>query len=85
MTRYALLAAAAILSAATATQVFAQAAIQEPGVYAFYHPNADVLNAGAARPADAMASVNGGSVAQMQMSVRPHMVHAKRAAAVKHY
>jgi hypothetical protein len=25
---------------------FAQAAIQEPGAYAFYHPNADVLNAG---------------------------------------
>jgi hypothetical protein len=23
--------------------VFAQAAIQEPGAYAFYHPNADVL------------------------------------------
>jgi hypothetical protein len=25
---------------------FAQAAIQEPGQYAFYHPNAGVLNAG---------------------------------------
>jgi hypothetical protein len=23
-----------------------QAAVQEPGAYAFYHPNADVLNAG---------------------------------------
>jgi hypothetical protein len=85
MTRYALLAAAAILSAATATQVFAQAAIQEPGAYAFYHPNADVLSAGRSRPADAMASVNAGSMAQMQMSVRPHRVHAKRAASVKHY
>jgi hypothetical protein len=29
--------------------VFAQAAISEPGAYAFYHPDADVLNAG--RPA----------------------------------
>ena len=85
MTRYALLAAAAILSAATATQVFAQAAIQEPGAYAFYHPNADVLNAGRSRPADAMASVNAGSMAQMQMSVRPHRVHAGRAPSVKHY
>jgi hypothetical protein len=28
---------------------FAQAAISEPGAYAFYHPDADVLNAG--RPA----------------------------------
>jgi hypothetical protein len=26
--------------------VFAQAAISEPGAYAFYHPGADVLNAG---------------------------------------
>lgn len=41
--------AAAFLMTAVATPVFAQAAIQEPGAYAFYHPNADVLNAG--RPA----------------------------------
>ncbi len=26
--------------------VFAQAAISEPGAYAFYHPDADMLNAG---------------------------------------
>lgn len=36
--------AAAILLTAVATPVFAQAAIQEPGAYSFYHPNADVLN-----------------------------------------
>ncbi|MGH6641909.1 MAG: hypothetical protein ACRED3_04355 [Bradyrhizobium sp.] len=41
--------AAALLITAVATPVFAQAAVQEPGAYAFYHPNADVLNAG--RPA----------------------------------
>ena len=35
--------AAAFLMTAFATPVFAQAAIQEPGAYAFYHPNADVL------------------------------------------
>jgi hypothetical protein len=40
--------AAAILMTAIATPVFAQAAIQEPGAFAFYHPNADVL---AGRPA----------------------------------
>jgi hypothetical protein len=54
-------AAALILSAATATPVFAQAAISEPGVYSFYHPNGDVLNAGAVRPAPdafAMASTS---------------------------
>ena len=36
--------AAAFLMTAIATPVFAQAAIQEPGAYSFYHPNADVLN-----------------------------------------
>jgi hypothetical protein len=41
------IAAALMLSAALATPVFAQAAISEPGAYAFYHPNGDVLNAGA--------------------------------------
>lgn len=38
--------AAALFLTATATPVFAQAAVQEPGVFAFNHPNADVLNAG---------------------------------------
>ena len=40
--------AAALLMTAIATPVFAQAAIQEPGAFAFYHPDADVL---AGRPA----------------------------------
>lgn len=35
--------AAALVLTAIATPVFAQAAIQEPGAFAFYHPNADVL------------------------------------------
>jgi hypothetical protein len=35
--------AVAFLVTAIATPVFAQAAIQEPGAYSFYHPNADVL------------------------------------------
>ena len=35
--------AVAFLITASATPVFAQAAIQEPGAYSFYHPNADVL------------------------------------------
>jgi hypothetical protein len=47
MTSFKTLAAAALLSAITATPVFAQAAIQEPGLFAFYHPNLDVLNGGA--------------------------------------
>ena len=60
MTRLTMLGAAAILSMMIATPVFAQAAIQEPGAFAFYHPNADVLNSGRpfpVEPAGAMASV----------------------------
>jgi hypothetical protein len=36
----------ALLTIGGVLPAFAQAAIQEPGAYAFYHPNADVLNAG---------------------------------------
>jgi BA14K-like protein len=60
MTRFKMLGAAAILSMMIATPVFAQAAIQEPGAFAFYHPNADVLNGGRPTPAaglGAMASI----------------------------
>jgi hypothetical protein len=38
-----------ILTLGGVQSLFAQAAISEPGAYAFYHPDADVLNAG--RPA----------------------------------
>jgi hypothetical protein len=51
MTSFKILAAAALLSVTAVTPVFAQAAIQEPGLYAFYHPNADILNGGAPTPA----------------------------------
>jgi hypothetical protein len=59
MTTLKILSAAAILSMAIATPLFAQAAIQEPGAFAFYHPDADVLDAGRPAPAEttgAMAS-----------------------------
>jgi hypothetical protein len=71
MTRFKTLGAAAILSVMMATPVFAQAAVQEPGAFAFYHPDADVLHAGRPRPAEtsgAMASVRfGGSNAYASM------------------
>ena len=51
--------AAAFLMTAIATPVFAQAAVQEPGPYSFYHPNADVLNGRYGyRPSDAYAYYN---------------------------
>ena len=42
MTKFALLGVATILSTALAAPVLAQAVIQEPGAYAFYHPNGDL-------------------------------------------
>jgi hypothetical protein len=44
MSGFRILSAAAMLSLMIATPVFAQAAIQEPGAVAFYHPNADLLH-----------------------------------------
>ena len=41
-----ILAMVALLTVGADLPAFAQAAIQEPGAYAFYHPDADVLNAG---------------------------------------
>ena len=54
MTTFKILGAAAMLSLTFATPVFAQAAIQEPGLYAFYYPNNDVLNGGRPTPAAGM-------------------------------
>jgi hypothetical protein len=56
MTTFKLLAAATVLSALVVSSASAQAVIDEPGMYAFYHPNGDVLHAGSSRPAvDAQA------------------------------
>jgi hypothetical protein len=56
MGRFKLFSAVLVFSAGMATAVFAQAAIHEPGAYAFYHPDGDLLHANSPRPApDAMA------------------------------
>jgi hypothetical protein len=55
MTSFKFLAAATILSALIASSASAQPVIDEPGMYAFYHPNGD-LGMGSSRPsADAQA------------------------------
>jgi hypothetical protein len=69
------LAAAALLSTLTASQVFAQAAIQEPGLFAFNYPNRDVLNGGAPTPAarlsrDPVAAANSPFTASPEKSGR---------------
>jgi hypothetical protein len=45
------LAAVVLLSSTTATPAFAQAAIQEPGLFSFYYPDLEVLNGGIPSPA----------------------------------
>ena len=45
------IAVAGLLSMMAAAPAFAQAAIQEPGAFAFAYPNLDVLNGGAPTPA----------------------------------
>ena len=49
-----LIGAALIASAPFATPAFAEPVIDNPGNYAFFNPNADVLNF--SRPTDAMAT-----------------------------
>ena len=51
MVSFKTVAAVALLSATAATPAFAQAAIQEPGLFAFYYPDLDVLNGGTPTPA----------------------------------
>jgi hypothetical protein len=74
MTGFKTFGVAAVLSMMTVSPLFAQAAIQEPGAYAFYHPNGDVLNGGRPVPAataGALASVpSGGSGAYASMDSR---------------
>jgi len=60
MTKSKTVLAAMLASMLIAAPAFAQEAIQEPGAFAFYHPDADVLNSGAPARIEmtgAMASV----------------------------
>jgi hypothetical protein len=59
MTRFNIVGVVTVLSLMSATPVFAQEAIQEPGEFAFYHPNLDVLNGGAPTPASRMDDMAG--------------------------
>jgi hypothetical protein len=51
MTSIKTIAVAGLLSVMAAAPAFAQEAIQEPGAFAFFYPNLDVLNGGAPTPA----------------------------------
>jgi len=75
MTSLKTIAAAALISAISATPVFAQAAISEPGAFAFYHPNADVLNGG--RPSALPSSPYEAYAAAPGVVVPHHLQHRR--------
>jgi hypothetical protein len=76
MTSFKFLGAAAMLSALIATPTLAEPMNQEPGAYAFYHPNGDP-NAGTPGPDEAMAMVPRREMV-MKMKMRTHPAHARR-------
>jgi hypothetical protein len=80
MTSLKIIGAALVLSAFAAAPASAWEAVSEPGAYSFYHPNADVLNAGPApSSSNAMASMlRGDHVAGTQLSMRPRRGNGKR-------
>jgi hypothetical protein len=85
MIRLKFLGAVAVLSAVIATPALADHMIDEPGMYAFYHPNGD-LGIGSSRPAEAMAAgpaVGSGNTARLRM--QSHPVSARRARVIKAY
>jgi hypothetical protein len=74
----ALLGAVAALSVFVATPALAQHMIDEPGMYAFYHPNGD-LGLRSTRPApEAMASARDGNIARLRMGPVSRPVLNKR-------
>ena len=84
MTMFKLLGSAAILSALIATPALAQHMIDEPGLFAFYHPNGD-LGIGSSRSTEAMATEpsRSGNVARLRM--QSNAVSARRAKVIKAY
>jgi len=76
MTRFQILGAVALLSALSAAPALAEHMIDEPGMYAFYHPNGNP-NAGTA-PADAMALAPPRGNGVMTMKMRSYRVRVRR-------
>jgi ABC-type glycerol-3-phosphate transport system substrate-binding protein len=75
MTKFKIISAAVILSVMSAGPVLAQAAVQEPGAYAFYHPDGDVLEANRPwprGPSGGMASVPFGNGSYAYMNTSPN-------------
>jgi hypothetical protein len=80
MTTFKFFGALAILSALGAAPAPAQHMIDEPGMYAFYHPNGDPNAGTAPAPADSMALdlSRGSGVMVMKMKMRAHAAGVRR-------
>jgi hypothetical protein len=76
MTKFKFLGAAAILSALIATPALAQHMIEEPGAYAFVHPDGDLGIGSAPAGALAMAPLRGSGM-MMKMKMRSHPAHVR--------
>ena len=72
-------AALAALPLLTTSPAFAQAAIQEPGLYSFYHPDGDLLGVGA-RQIRPGAGVLGASPSTVFAAVPPRATLARKRA-----
>jgi hypothetical protein len=78
MRKFMLVAAIASLSIANGGAVWAQAAVGEPGLAAFNHPDSDILHAGPgytdyrAEPRNALASVPVARHVRGHRQARPH-------------
>ncbi len=70
MTRFKLLATAAIMSLLTATPALAQHMIDEPGMFAFTYPMGDLGIASSRPPADAMAMMRSGPRMKSHITIR---------------
>ena len=82
MTTFKLFGAALVLSAAVATPVLAQQAIQEPGAYAFAYPNADLgIGSSRAAPSEALAQQTLRN-SDMRVAMKPHKLVSRTA--IKH-
>lgn len=70
MTRFTWIGAAAALTTLIVSSASAQPMIDEPGMYAFYHPNGDLGISSARPPSDAQASAPR-LIMRHSMPVRP--------------
>jgi hypothetical protein len=77
MTTFKFFGALAFLSALTAAPALAQHMIEEPGMYAFYHPNGDPNAGSTPAPADAVALMRGNGVV-MKMKMMSHPARVRR-------